>query len=807
MAAMTMLALSAAFSTPDAAAYEVKALVTDSVGEPEPFATFRIIDQSDTTRILLGVADEQGSIFREIENSGEYAIHVSAVGKRTATRMFDLGPETPEADLGRIVMMSFGKELGEVTVTALKPVVSREIDRIAYDVQSDEDSKTSQLNEILNKVPLVSVDPDGTIRVKGGTDFKIYKNGRPNKSMQGNAKDIFKSIPASMIKKVEVITDPGAREDAEGSSAILNIVMVENTYTKGVIGNVGLNYNTSSDIPTPNIWLSGQVDKVTLSAYAGMYSNPKRSSESHGRVIADYDQSGDRMVRQQESRGANTGGWGGFEASWEIDTLNLLTAELNAYIGRYKSWTTQDIAMYDSRNNPLYSYRQHQVLDPSQYWDFTGSVNYQHSTRRKGEHFVVSYMVSTTNQTKNDSTYLSDMVNSPVGYTGWKSDNDLNFIEHTGQFDWRRPFGKIHTLEMGMKGIIRRNHSITTQSYTGIGRDSIDYSHQTYVGAVYADYRANVGRWGFRAGLRYELSKLNSEYVDEMHPAYHATLNDVCPNAAISYNINDANSLKIGYSSSINRPGISYLNPAVIYTPLTESHGNPDLKSARNHSLTLNYSFFSRKVSVDLNASFNTTRNGIIETRTIDENNVVHSTFENSGRTSIMTLSFWGMWRPTSKTSLSINGFVRGASYRNDNLGLKGSGFGQRYNLFLNQNLPWKLRLSVGGGMFYFPVQGLYNRSDFCWSSAVYYNMSLMRSFLKEDRLTVRIGAHNPVWAKYNHTSSNTINMPVKWQNDNWTKRVPNYFVSVSYRFGSMNIRVKKTSASINNDDLVGRKN
>ena len=109
---------------------------------------------------------------------------------------------------------------------------------------------------MLRKVPMVSVDPDGTIKIKGSGDFKIYKNGRQNNSFTNNAKDIFKSIPAAMIKRIEVITDPGAREDAEGTGMILNIVTMENTVIKGVMGNAGLNYPTTSTVPSPKIWLT-----------------------------------------------------------------------------------------------------------------------------------------------------------------------------------------------------------------------------------------------------------------------------------------------------------------------------------------------------------------------------------------------------------------------------------------------------------------------------------------------------------------------------------------------------------------------
>lgn len=213
-----------------------------------------------------------------------------------------LKSSSPKADLGTIITSTADNLLEEVVVTAQKPLVTKEIDRIGYDVQADPDSKTNQLDEMLKRVPLVSVESDGTIKVKGSTGFKIYKNGRPNNSFTKNAKDIFKAIPASMIKKIEVITDPGAREDAEGTSAILNIVTIENTTIKGVMGNVGVNYRNPG-LPTPNLWLSSQIDKVTLSFYGGGNIMTKRNFKSRSESLTHYDDSGNELRTESESDG------------------------------------------------------------------------------------------------------------------------------------------------------------------------------------------------------------------------------------------------------------------------------------------------------------------------------------------------------------------------------------------------------------------------------------------------------------------------------------------------------------------------
>lgn len=787
-----------------ASAYEVNALVTDSVGEPEPFATYRIVSLADTTDLITGVSTSDGIISKTLGTPGEYRMTVTAVGKQKAERPFEISDAEPVADLGTIILTSMGVTLGEVQVTAMKPLVSREIDRIGYDVQADPDSRNSQLDEMLAKVPLVSVDIDGTVRVKGSTSFKVYKNGRPNKAMTSNPKDIFKSVPASMIRKIEVITDPGAREDSEGATMILNLVMMENTVTRGVIGNLSLRYSTDANIPTPNIWLSGQVDKVSISGYGGSFSRARRASKNHTITDAEYTQSGDRMHRESFSSTSNGGGWFGLEGSWEIDTLNLVTVSGDGWISSYNSETCQNLMMNNAAGTPLYSYSYDPTRTHGRYYDLNGAINYQRMTRLKEESIVVSYQVSTSNQRSNDTTAIINQFNAPLPYTGWHNTANLNLIEHTAQIDWKRPLGKLHKIDIGAKAIMRRNHSRNYQNYTGVGRDTTDYSHNTAVGAVYADYRAQIGKWGLRAGLRYEISRLKSDYVDELHPEYSATLSDLCPNAAVSYNISDASSIKLSWSTSINRPGINYLNPAVIIGPLSESHGNPDLKSARNNSFSINYNLFKRKLMIDLSAGYTFVNNGIIENRFVDADNVTHSTYANNGFTSRASLNGYIRWNPGSRTTISFNCGMSYNTYRNDNLNLSNHGFNGYGGIYLQQRLPWKLRFNFNTSMNYYPVWGLYNRSDFEWSNSIYYTLGLQRSFLREDRLTVTVGSTRPIWKKYSYSHSYTENLPVVWDNHSWSRVYPTVSLSVSYRFGSMNIQVKKTASSISNNDVVG---
>ena len=168
-----------------------------------------------------------------------------------------------------------------MVVKAQRQLIKQDIDRIAYDVQADEESKTQTVMDMLRKVPMVTVDGQDNIQVKGNSSFKVYKNGHLDPSLTRNAKEVFKSMPASTVKRIEVITDPGAREDAEGVDAILNIVTLSNTRMQGVTGVLSSSINTLGHSSFYSS-LTSQLGKLMLSVDYG-YSGMTRH-DSYNRV-------------------------------------------------------------------------------------------------------------------------------------------------------------------------------------------------------------------------------------------------------------------------------------------------------------------------------------------------------------------------------------------------------------------------------------------------------------------------------------------------------------------------------------------
>lgn len=798
--------------------FNVTGEVADSVGEPEIYATVRVYAVADSVKpVSLGTTDGEGRFSQTLKEAGAYRLTVASVGKALLEKEFELTQGNPKVNLGRLVTHDAANELGEIEVVAQRPLVVREIDRLGYDVKADPDASTSNLREILRKVPLVTVDEDGTIKVKGSTDFRIYKNGRPNNSYTKNAKDIFAAIPASSIKKIEVITDPGAREDAEGVGCILNIVTDSETSLKGVVGSANLYMDNYSYYPRPNIWLSTQIDKVTMAVNGGFGVTPKNSRDSEGRSrnFTEYYDTGNRLESQSYSRSPYTNGWMGFESSWEPDTLNLFTVEFNMYgYGLTDPEQVDATRMLASDGSLIYGYNSYAEVAHNKYFDFDGAVNYQRSTHLKGETITLSYRASTTDQHQEAELFYTDMVNCDFGYTGKYYNTRLKFLEQTVQADWSRPYGSHHKVDIGGKAIFRHNHSMSDYIYRGAGVTHDDFTHHTTVGALYADYRLNVGKWNFRAGFRYEYSYLSAKFKEqaEAHDNFSARLHDLVPNAAISWNINDENSLKVSYNRNIRRPGISYLDPTRSISPTAQSFGNPDLESEVYNNVSLNYSLIKSKFNLDFNLGGTLVNNSLAQVQWL-ENDIQYSTYANIGKRRIASMGLYFQWSINSKTrwmtNLNLTYAYMSQPSPVDATGATVRLSRARWNINpwtrISRDLPWKLEASLSGYFWTGSLNSVYSYSASS-SKNIGYSISLSRKFLKDDRLPLRINANNLFGPGSSEYRSMTYNPGYYSEYVSMSNNRRYVGLSVNFRFGSLNVQVKKTASSISNDDLSGRK-
>ncbi|MBF1422305.1 MAG: TonB-dependent receptor [Prevotella histicola] len=693
-----------------------------------------------------------------------------------------------------------GQTLDEVVVAQRRKLIKNDIDKLTYDVQHDKTAQTKTTLEILKKIPLVTVDGQENIRVQGSTSFKVYRNGHPDPSLSGqNLKDILKAIPASTIKRIEVITDPGAKYDAEGTTAILNIVMMSSSKLQGVSGNVNSEVDTYGSVRL-GTYLTTKVGKLTTTVNYNYRNQSRKQAENNREEVYNYVKTGEQKREYGTNSTAATIHFGNISASYEIDSLNLLTASTNFFGYKVDANTQSTNERWDKNSLLIYKFDNNMTTPGYSVLDIGGRLDYQHKTHLDGEVLTLSYMLAATRQHTIFRQMYNNMVNFPVSYTSYDQNTRERFTEHTFQIDYVRPFGKYHKIESGTKYILRYNNSTSLMDYQGTTPDmESKFKHNAQVAAAYLSYIFTAGKWAARAGLRYEFTRMKASYPDGSNADYHANLNDWVPSASLQYKISDGQTLKFSYNTSINRPGIGYLNPAIISTPTAVSFGNANLGSSRNQALHLEYMLVTSKLTLQLSPDYSFTNNGITNI-IYEQNRKDVSTYQNVLKSKVFGISSYTEWTPFTGTSFTLNADIRYARITLPTPYIKNSGCGGGIYFNWEQKIPWELTLttSIGGeygNRIYDPyaIEGHW----------FYYDFTLTRRFFK-DKLTVSISAESP----FIKERSSTYRI-VRGDYTGYERSVmyPRYFyIGFSWSFGKLNASVKTAARSIENDDLVGSK-
>ena len=689
-------------------------------------------------------------------------------------------------------------ELRDVAVTAQRSLLTNGIDRISYDVENDEDSKASTVLDMLRKVPYVMVDGEDYIKVKGSSAFKVYKNGRYDLTLSKNAREILKSMPSSMIKRIEVITEPGAKEDAEGVEAILNIVFVDNNRMEGITGRLLGSINTLMH-PNASAYIMTQLGKFTASFDYGYGKMSKRETETFSDAHTIYSETGHNTIAHDEYCNPGSVHFTDVNASWELDSMNLLSASIGGYFYELNFRGKQQVQMLNSNNNPLYTYTKDYWMPDYLYHSWQGSMDYEHKTRREEERLTLSYMLALTRQhTDNEEAYTKKQ-GTPFTYTGILYRLREHCAEHTVQFDWLRPFGHGHQAESGVKYIYRNNTSHTLQDFHGTDvLTHNSFRHCTQIGALYSDYIYHQKRWSARIGLRYEYCHIKSHSIDEAPNSFRCSLHDFVPQVSVKWQMTEHQSLKLGYTTGIQRPGIEYLNPAVTTSPLTVSRGNAHLKSSRTQNLHLIYMYMNQHLTLNIAPAYKWSSGGIGVVQT-SIGDVKYQTYGNTTDHRRLQLEWYIQWKPFKKTTLVMNANIGHDRYDNPSLTLGLSKFSGFLYGYIMQEMWWKLRFTLAGyGQLGRQPSNVYGYSE-PWGAG---SISLQRSFLREDRLTIRLGANIPFTTYKGYTSRVVQGDYMTCLHEEMRSR--SFSLSISYRFGQLKSNVRKTETSIENDDVIG---
>ncbi|MDR3651571.1 MAG: TonB-dependent receptor [Paludibacter sp.] len=778
----------------------VKGLVLDSVSkESIPYVTISVSSAATPDVYLKRVAsDAKGNFELVLNKTGDYMLSFESVGMKKYARNITIASDQKTMSLGKISMSAASKDLAGVTVTALKPLVKVDLDKISYDMKSDPEAQSSNTLDMLRKVPMVTVDGNDNIQLKGSTNFKIYVNGKASGMMTNNPSQVLKSIPASSIKSIEVITDPGAKYDAEGVGGIINIVMDHSL--NGLTGTVRSSVNTRGGY-NEGLYLSTKKGKFGLTANLN-YNNQSQNGQTYDRNVTNFNSQSVKYIHQYANSDAEYRFYyGNLEASYEFDSLNLISLTVGGYNGGSKSVDHAGTNSMNALRDTISAFKQ--LTSSNNSWGGMDlSLDYQRTFKKPEQLLTISYKLSHTPDNTDNTSDLTGVLN----YTSYNQHILYNASgdEHTFQVDYTEPFNKIHVIDVGVKYILRLNNSINNYYLQNVTTDAWEpmpnqpknnFDQTQNILGAYASYTLKLKKISARAGLRYEQTWSNVIVTDT---AFHVNFKNLVPSVTLDYKFNDANNLKLSYTQRISRPGIWYLNPFLDNSnPFSLSQGNPDLNPEINNSFSFDYSYITPKVTLNTSLFTSFTNNSIERVSKSLNDTVTYSTYKNIGKSQYTGLSLYGNWQPNQAVRINLNSNLAYMSMAtNDGSGLNNKGFNYSVSLDGEFTLPSEIKLSGYGG-YYSARINLQGQS----SAFYYYGLSVSRDFLKK-KLNVSLSARNPFperkfYSGYLQTAD---------YREDYTQsyKAQSFGLSVSYRFGELKDQIKKVSKTIENDDVKG---
>jgi len=778
----------------------VRGTVIDSVTkQPVSYVTTALQDVKTQLSVRSTLTKEDGSFELTAPAGKDYQLAIIFVGYKN--KIIPITPGKSIIDLDKVILQPSNKQLSDVSITAQKPLMKQEVDRLSYDVQADPDSKIITALDMIRKVPLLSVDATDNIKLRGSGDYKILINGKESAMMAHNPSDILKSMPASNIVKIEVITTPPAKYDAEGLAGIINIITTKNA-TQGYNGSVNGGYNSTFGYRA-NLNISVKEGKIGYTGYAGSNSRPAYSSDFEN--LSSFYSPASSLSQTGSRANGSTNPYNANELSYEIDSLNLLTATFNIYSNSNNQTSSQFTTQTDANNNVTQSYH----TQTNGTGSFKGSdlgLNYQLGFKHnKDELLTASYKFSRSDNQQNTNVSNDQTIN----YTApnYIQNNASGAREHTSQLDYINPL-KVLTFEVGAKMILRDNYSnfnndlfnATTNQYVNNPTQSNNFTYQQNVYSLYNSYQLKFTKWTFKTGVRLERTTINANFTSSQS-AFNQNYNNLVPSVSAQRTLNPTSSVTFGFTQRIQRPGIGQLNPFVDSSNTKYiTTGNPNLKPAVNNNFELSYGNFAHG-SINISTHYSFVNNSIQSVNSLLANDVTATTYANVGQSKNLGIDVNINYPVTKKMNVNINseylqvwlkGTYNGNFYTNS---------GQQGHIFTNSDYKFdnglRLGVNVGFDSRYVLLQGRDN-----W----YFNQGYSASKeILNKRGQISLQVSNP-FSKFNKLDffTKTPDYQTYNSNQNFYRSV---FLGFNYKFGKLNSEIKKAKRGINNDDAAGGRN
>ena len=759
-------------------------IITDAESsEPLPYATVSVYNRNGDLADG-GIADENG-VFKLNLPPNDYSLNFEYIGFESVT--IDIKPYPNNINIGTVKLISSFDSLEGVDVVGQSAEVEIRLDKRVYNVSKNNLIRGGTVSDVLENVPSVSVDIDGNIELRGNNNVRILVDGKPSGLIGLGGIDALTRLPAESIEKVEVITSPSARYQAEGTTGIINIILAKR-FLKGLNGVFNLSagrndtYSGSANLNYRN----GKFNFFTNSGYSDR-TNKGRAVQDN--VYTDPLESVERYVEERQFNRRRQG----FNVNIGLDyqmtektslTMSYLTNERDG-----DDSTINEQSQYQI-DGVLVTNRYEKEIDREDSNQF--SVDFEHQFNKQGHK-----LTATLQTEKNDETETSD-INSFFENGQPSDDSEINRTvenqeRNLAQLDYVFPIDKNTQFEAGYRGtdnkrkidfevqIIDENDNATVDENLS---NVLDFEQEVH--ALYSQYGKKFNTFSFLAGLRFENTRIFVEQLDSSSPLNNKSYNDYFPTLNLGWEISPTASITLGYNRRISRPNAWTLNPFQSRSSKTSYfQGNPKLDPSYSNGIDIGYLKQFKKVTLNSSVYYRKSTDAVSRVAIVTDETV----FVNGIETPVIrrlpinlgTEEQFGVEFNTSlrlikgmRTNASVNFFRRiekgnyqGISYDSNNTSWSG-------NLSNSYRLPFAVQ-----SQFSVRYRGP-NESSFGKSKGFLYTDLALSKDILNDNATINFRFSDLFnTGKYDYQ---TIT-PVAVTDGIYQRREPTYTLTFTYRF------------------------
>lgn len=753
--------------------------VMDEAKQPLSFTNV-ILYETETNKAIkaVTVADNGTYIFKNIKN-GNYTVEASLFGYKTEKSIVLKIESSKNATFDFILKEDLPENLGEVIITAKKPVITQNAEKLVINLENSE-MVNSNVRDVVKKIPGVLIT-NGNLSYVGQSNIRILINGKSTNYM--DMATLLREMPADNIAKIELVQQPGAEYDADGSGPLINIILKRNvklgTYgtLKTMVGYVDdFMYRTSASV-------ASYKDKINWQASASYSKSSSREDLQLIRQVGDevYDQISrspydpntlrlsaglDYYISDKHTTGISLRRTGS-DSDRVTDNVTNITSN-----GTTEMLVTDN--KYD-KNWSLY------IINP--YYEYDDEVN------------KLTLDFNYVNYNSDNENNLFQVGQSNVAYANQRYFQDAKYKIRTYKADYKRVLGKDFTMSVGFKYSDVDSDSDLQSLVQNASGDFVNNSNQTNrflidenITAAYSKFNYSVNKWSFSGGLRWEQSKTTGT-SQNLNTSLDRTISKFFPSLSVSREITDEISANIAYSYRIQRPSYESLNPFVYYyDPFTFEEGNPTLKPALTNSLRFNLTYENQPF---FSVGYSQTDDVLFQI--ISQNDTTSETSRSTINLAENKNWSFSLFAPLSFIK-GIEGYTgviaNHNSYTSKKLTpqLDTSKWSLTWFTSAEYKLPWNINSEISG---YYTSGGLDGQIEFEWIAGI--DIAFSKKFM-DDKLKVSLELEEIIDRKfYGNINYDNVNANII---SNWPRR--NVFLQLSYSFG------KKYNKSKNRKNSAG---